>query len=147
MTKIACLIAAGLLGIACSSSKLSSALHTDASDAPGTGDAPMTSEAGAGDASADGLPPGMVAPSPPDVACTGDADAAAECDLPPSTCAIWPGACDAGNYECLLGSPWIVYYQNPRCVAGHCVWDQAYFQCPGDKACRGGACMSVLVTA
>jgi hypothetical protein len=147
MTKAAYLIAAGLLGLACSSSKLTSALHADASDAPLSGDAPLMSEDGPSDAPPDGLPPGLVAPAPPDVACTGDADAAAACDLPPSTCAMWPGACDAGALTCIIGSAWIVYYENPRCVAGHCVWDQAYFECAGGKACRAGACTTILTTA
>ena len=146
MTKLAHLLAAALLGLACSSGNKGLASPSDASDAPATSDGPLMSQDGSA-TDPDALPPGMVAPAPPDVACTGDADAAIECDLPPSTCAIWPGACDAGVLACIGGSPWIVYYQNPRCVAGHCVWDQAYFECDGGKSCRAGACMTVLTTA
>jgi hypothetical protein len=138
MTKIACLMAVALFGLACSSTSPGTSPRADASD----------DTLGTASPDADpSLPAGMSAPEPPDVACTGQADAAIECDLPPSTCALWPTACDAGNYQCLLGSPWIVYYQNPRCVAGHCVWDQAYFQCQGGQSCRAGACMSILTTA
>jgi hypothetical protein len=91
------------------------------------------------------LPSGLVAESPPEVSCTGQADAAVECDLPMSTCAL-PSGCDADVNVCMSGSTWIVYYENPRCVAGRCVWDQAYFHCDGISYCTRGACMAVLGT-
>jgi hypothetical protein len=91
------------------------------------------------------LPPDMVAAAPPEVACTGSADAGVECDLPPSTCAL-PAGCDADLATCMLYSGWIVYYENGRCVAGRCVWDQRYFQCENTSRCTQGACMSILLT-
>jgi len=91
------------------------------------------------------LPPDMVAAAPPDVACTGDADAGVECDLPTSTCAV-PVDCDADLTSCMNASFWLVYYENGRCVAGHCVWDQRYFQCSKTSVCSRGACASILLT-
>jgi hypothetical protein len=91
------------------------------------------------------LPPDMIAAPPPDVACTGAADAGVECDLPPSTCAV-PTGCDADLATCMFYSSWIVYYENGRCVAGHCVWDQSYFQCGKTSVCSQGACASILLT-
>jgi hypothetical protein len=91
------------------------------------------------------LPSGLAAESPPEVQCTGQADGAVECDLPMSTCAL-PSGCDADLATCMSGSTWIVYYENPRCVAGRCVWDQSYFQCDGRSFCTRGACIAVLGT-
>jgi hypothetical protein len=85
------------------------------------------------------LPSGFSAPSPPEVACDGQADAAVACDLPPSTCALFT-ACDASALSCGPQSIWMVYYQNPRCVDGRCVWDEGYFQCEGFTSCVQGAC-------
>jgi hypothetical protein len=69
-----------------------------------------------------------------------------ECDLPPSTCALRDD-CDADVASCMVGSSWIVYYENPRCVAGRCVWDQEYFQCGAFGRCSLGACISIGTTA
>jgi hypothetical protein len=90
------------------------------------------------------LPAGWVGETPPDLACSGQADAAVECDLPPSTCAL-RDSCDAGVASCVSGSAWIVYYENPRCVAGRCVWDQEYFRC-ATGLCLYGACASIGTT-
>lgn len=92
------------------------------------------------------LPPDYAAPPQPEVSCTGTKDAAVECDLPTSTCAV-SVACDAGLSSCLPWSPWIVFYQNGRCVAGRCVWDEGYFECGGNSRCGSGGCMQILTTA
>jgi hypothetical protein len=82
------------------------------------------------------LPADLVAPAPPDVCCDANVGAAA-CDLPPSVCAVVKGA-DGGF---VASTQWIVFYENPRCVSGHCLWDQSYFQCSGGStACQNGAC-------
>jgi hypothetical protein len=91
------------------------------------------------------LPAALVAESPPAVACTGQVDATVECDLPHSTCAL-PAGCDADLTSCMSRSNWIVYYENARCVAGRCVWDQSYFQCDGSSRCSQGACIAILGT-
>jgi hypothetical protein len=81
------------------------------------------------------LPADSVAPPQPEVACAGDAGAA-ECTLPPSVCAL-PAGCDAATNACPI-STWFVFYENPRCVSGRCVWDQQYFDCPAEGCHRGG---------
>ena len=92
------------------------------------------------------LPAGWLAESPPEVSCTGQVDAAVECELPASTFAL-PSGCDASGTSCMFGSRWLVYYENGRCVAGRCVWDQAYFQCGGASTCIYGACITLVGTA
>jgi hypothetical protein len=79
------------------------------------------------------LPPNLTAPPPPSICC--DVNAARGCDLPPSTCAVVAGV-DASPY-----TAWIVYYENPRCLDGLCVWDQSYFQCLSSDICVRGACL------
>jgi hypothetical protein len=53
--------------------------------------------------------------SDPGASGTGDPDAAAECAPPPSYCA---------------DDLYLVYYENGRCVAGVCQWDQVFYECP-----------------
>jgi hypothetical protein len=118
---------------------------TGAGGGPSDAAADATVGAGSPDASPS-LPAGWLAESPPEVSCTGQVDAAVECELPASTCALASG-CDADVATCMSGSKWIVYYENARCVAGRCVWDQQYFQCASPSTCRFGACITVLGTA
>ena len=91
------------------------------------------------------LPATLVVVPPPEVSCAGQADAAVECDLPLSTCAV-PSGCIGDLASCMSRSSWIVYYENPRCVDGRCVWDQAYFQCDSGSFCYKGACMPRITT-
>jgi hypothetical protein len=153
---------AGVGGCSSSSTPLASgqAGATGGATVTGAGGVTMTTGAGGGssDAATDlavgpgspdanqTLPAGWLAESPPEVSCTGQVDAAVECELPASTCALASG-CDADVATCMSGSKWIVYYENARCVAGRCVWDQAYFQCGSPSVCRFGACITVLGTA
>jgi hypothetical protein len=93
--------------------------------APAPGPAPSDGEPS--------LPGDLVAPAPPQIAC----DSSTTCDLPGSACAAWAST-DAGTS---IETPrWTVYYENPRCVGGRCVWDQRYFQCQGGMICVSTAC-------
>lgn len=79
------------------------------------------------------VPPGSVLfPDAPDVACGGDAG---ECPLPPSACA--DPSCDGGACP---GTQWVVYYDNPMCVSGQCVYTNRYFECSVSTTCSGGGC-------
>jgi hypothetical protein len=94
----------------------------------------------AGAADAQRTPPDDVTfPPPPVVTCGADAgDGGGACDLPPSSCAD-PTCADA-SASCDPWS-WVVYYDNPRCVNGRCVWDRAYFQCASFDRCSHGGCV------
>ena len=83
------------------------------------------------------LPANFTAPAPPQVSCD-PAAAGTICDLPVSQCPV-PNDADAGFRT---DPNWVAYYENPRCVAGRCVWDQRYFQCQGSWVCIVGACAS-----
>jgi hypothetical protein len=88
------------------------------------------------------LPSDFTAPTPPAVAC--DAAAAGTiCDLPPSQCPV--AAVTDASFITTVN--WIAYYENPRCVAGRCVWDQRYFRCRPTWACFVGACGSTTLAA
>jgi hypothetical protein len=91
------------------------------------------------------LPATLVVVPPPEVSCTGQVDAAVECDLPLSTCAV-PSGCTGDLASCMARSGWLVYYENPRCVDRRCVWDQAYFQCESGSYCSKGACSPLITT-
>ena len=84
------------------------------------------------------LPADLAGPPPPIMACD-PAAGATMCALPSNGCPVAAGA-DAGTYS--RPASWIYYYENPRCVAGRCLWDQRYFQCSGAWACTQGACES-----
>jgi hypothetical protein len=88
------------------------------------------------------LPADFTAPAPPQVSCD-PAAAGTICDLPVSQCPV-PNDTDAG----FRAEPsWVAYYENPRCVAGRCVWDQRYFRCQVTWACMVGACASTTLAA
>jgi len=108
--------------------------RTTTADAPGDRSEAGDDLATAGPDADPILPAEFMPPVPPEKACAGDGGAT-ECDLPPSTCAQ-PRGCDAG----FCYSPWIAYYENPRCVAGRCVWDTSYFECLSVRPCQAGAC-------
>jgi hypothetical protein len=76
-------------------------------------------------------PANVLFPEPPQITCS----MASDCEFPPSACAD-PG-CDAGGCP---GSSWVVYYDNPQCNAGKCVFEQRYFQCFGSYSCGNGGC-------
>ena len=88
----------------------------------------------ASDIAADAVvPPANVSfPEAPDVACGGDA---AACPLPPSACA--DPSCDA---SACYGLQWVVYYDNPTCVSGKCVYTNRYFECSLGTQCTSGGC-------
>jgi hypothetical protein len=90
------------------------------------------------------LPPGFVTPPPPRIACDGADGGPTTCDIPPSACASAAG-CDGGYEACL--PIWFVFYENPRCVAGWCVWDEGVFPCTQSfHECREGACVYISPT-
>jgi hypothetical protein len=76
-------------------------------------------------------PANVVFPDPPQLTCSRVSD----CEFPPSTCA--DPSCDGGVCP---GYPWVVYYDNPQCNAGKCVFEQRYFECGGWEVCSGGGC-------
>jgi hypothetical protein len=84
------------------------------------------------------LPSNLMPPAQPMISCGGDA---AACSLPPSACAV-PAGCGASSCG---SSPWVVYYDNPRCVDGACAWDQRYFQCE-TNICFNGGCLPLSTT-
>jgi hypothetical protein len=86
------------------------------------------------DVSADAVvpPANVMFPEAPDVSC-GDAG---DCPLPPSACA--DPSCDGGG--ACYGFRWVVYYDNPACVNGQCVYTNRYFECSLDTTCTAGGC-------
>ena len=89
----------------------------------------------ASDVSADApvVPPANVMfPAAPDASCGDDAG---DCQLPPSACA--DPSCDGGSCP---GFQWVVYYDNPMCVSGKCVYTNRYFQCSALTMCTYGGC-------
>ena len=100
---------------------------TEDSPAPG---APFASDA------EPSLPATLAAPAAPQISCD-PAATGTSCDLPGSGCPASVGV-DAGTS--IPEPSWLFYYENPRCIAGRCAWDQRYFQCQGGKACMSGAC-------
>ena len=129
-------LASILLAMASSCSSSSTA---KGGDAAATNDVGQTSDVGqthdvAADVSADAvLPPANVSfPEAPDVDCGGDA---AACPLPPSVCA--DPSCDASACP---GLQWVVYYDNPTCVSGKCVYTNRYFECSVGTMCAAGGC-------
>ena len=85
------------------------------------------------------LPPGFAAPPQPLIACDGADGGPTTCDVPLSVCPISTG-CDAGYEAC--EPVWFIYYENPRCVDGRCVWDEGTFRCTQSfYYCRRGACV------
>ena len=113
----------------------------------GADSAPGTTIVGVSDAAppppqrppdAQATPPLAIAfPDPPAVSCTGDAGEQGGCDFPQPACAQIE-IDDAGT---LHGRDWLVYYDNPRCVAGQCVYDPLYYQCVS-TFCSNGGCRS-----
>ena len=134
------LIAAVLIGLgaistaSCSSSTKSGSLSNGDSGA----DVATSSDAADGSSDAPHLPATLTAPAQPNVACSGSDTST--CTLPPSMCALYQ-QCDAsGGVSC--NAPWVVYYQNPHCVSGSCVWDENYFQCQNFQTnCVNGGCL------
>ena len=77
-------------------------------------------------------PADVMFPAPPQVSCA----AVSDCEFPPSACAA--PSCDGGGCP---GSEWVVYYDNPQCLAGKCAFEQRYFQCIGGlTTCSLGGC-------
>jgi len=81
------------------------------------------------------LPPsGLLFPDPPLISCDESAADGGGCEFAPSVCNLT--ACDdAGSCTQLR---WLKAYTNPRCVAGQCVWDPAYYNC--QDLCLNGRC-------
>ena len=81
------------------------------------------------------LPPsGLLFPDPPLISCNESAADGGGCEFAPSVCNLT--ACDdAGSCTQLR---WLKAYTNPRCVAGQCVWDPAYYNC--QDLCLNGRC-------
>jgi hypothetical protein len=79
-------------------------------------------------------PMGITFPDAAPMTCGGDAG---RCDFPPSACA----APDCTSTGC-PGLAWIVYFDNPTCVSGQCVFTKRYFQCSNSMACLSGGCIS-----
>ena len=79
------------------------------------------------------VPPANVSfPEAPEASCGDDAG---ECPLPPSACADY--SCDGGI---CWGLGWVVYYDNPTCVSGTCVYTKRYFECSVLSECSAGGC-------
>jgi hypothetical protein len=78
-------------------------------------------------------PDNVMFPAAPDLACGGDAG---ECPLPPSACA--DPSCDGGGI--CPGWQWVVYYDDPVCVSGKCVYTNWYFKCDALSMCSLGGC-------
>jgi hypothetical protein len=120
-----------LLAMASSCSSSNTAKGGDASS---TNDVGQTNDI-ASDMSADApvVPPADVMfPEAPDLSCGGDAG---ECQLPPSACA--DPSCDGGACP---GIQWVVYFDNPVCVSGKCVYTNRYFECSNGTMCAAGGC-------
>jgi len=63
-------------------------------------------------------------PDPVPVACSADASEAGSCPLPRSVCA---------------DGRWLVFYDNPLCLADSCTWEKRYLDC-GNLGCFVGQC-------
>ena len=87
------------------------------------------------DAAAVTPPSSVVFPDPPLISCDASAAGGGGCDFAPSACEI-PACDDAGS---CTPARWIKAYANPRCVAGQCVWDPAYYNC--QDLCVNGRCL------
>ena len=133
------MLVAGGGAVSCSSSS-----HPAATD--GAADRPVDSpvtEAGGerldGPADVSMSPPSDVTfIDPPPMACSGDGGGTAGgCDFPTSNCSNNDYCDDAGICS---GGRWIVYYDNPRCQNGHCVWDRRFHDCGAVSYCSRGAC-------
>jgi hypothetical protein len=86
------------------------------------------------------VPPANVTfPEAPEASCGDDAG---ECPLPPSACADY--SCDGGI---CYGIGWVVYYDNPTCVSGQCVYTKRYFECNLFSECVNGGCRYSGTTA
>ena len=126
-----------LLAMASGCSSSSTAKGGDASatnDLGQAGDVGQTNDV-APDMSTDApvVPPAAVMfPQAPDVSCGGGAG---DCPLPPSACA--DPSCDGGACP---GLQWVVYYDNPMCVSGKCVYTNRYFECSLETMCASGGC-------
>jgi hypothetical protein len=75
-------------------------------------------------------PSGVTFPDAPQMSCA----SAGDCEFPPSAC---------GRPDCdgqCLAVEWVVYYDNPTCTSGQCVFTKRYFQCSGGMACAMGGC-------
>jgi hypothetical protein len=77
-------------------------------------------------------PANVMFPDAPEVSCGGDAG---DCQFPPSACA--DPSCDGGACP---GFQWVVYYDNPMCVSGKCVYTNRYFECSLGTMCSAGGC-------
>jgi len=119
-----------LLAVASSCSSSSTAKVGDAAT---TNDVGQTNDVAA-DVSADAVvpPANVMFPEAPDVSCGGDAG---DCPLPPSACA--DPSCDGGA---CYGLQWVVYFDNPACVNGQCVYTNRYFECSLGTMCTAGGC-------
>jgi len=129
----AVVLMAAALGWGCSSSTQTTAPRPDAAaDVPARSDALIDRKTEIPDSAQPTPPANVLFPDPPHLTCARDSD----CEFPAPACAN-PGCEDGG----CLGLWWIVYYDNPRCTAGSCVFDPRYFQCTGQTACFGGGCV------
>ena len=79
-------------------------------------------------------PSSVVFPDPPFISCDDSAADGGGCDFAPSVCNLH--ACDDAG--ACTPTQWIKAYANPRCVAGQCVWDPAYYNC--QDLCVDGRC-------
>jgi hypothetical protein len=145
-TSIAALAAGGallaqLLAASCDSGASQRASHTTLPDAAvdGATDAPMATSSDASNDSDDAWSgdshrdPGVdldatnldgPGPDPAPVACAAVAAEAGSCPFPHSVCA---------------DRSWLVFYDNPRCIADSCAWDKRYLDC-GNVGCFAGQC-------
>jgi hypothetical protein len=137
--KSAHLVVLSLVGLAACVSAGCSSNSNPASADSGADHPTSTPDAAGSDALQ--LPAELMSPQEPEVACSGSDTTA--CTLPASACAIYR-TCDGSASAC--GAPWVVYYQNPHCMNGHCVWDENYFQCNGPAGCYNGGCQPVGTT-
>ena len=87
------------------------------------------------DAAALTPPSGLVFPDPPLISCDASAANGGGCDFAPSACEI-PACDDAGS---CTATRWMKAYANPRCIAGQCVWDPAFYYC--QDLCVNGRCL------
>jgi len=130
-------ILALLLAIASGCSSSVTAKGGDAAvttDVGQSNDVAQTNDVGqTNDATADAVvpPANVMFPAGPDVSCGGDAG---DCPLPPSACAV---PCDPTSCD---GLQWVVYYDDPVCVSGKCVYTNRYFECSPGTMCTAGGC-------
>lgn len=134
LSRLLMLVTAVTLGSTCS--KNGAAVGDAAIDVPTSSDLGSTSDVGqASEVPADALltpPAGVTFPDTASMSCAGGAE---DCQFPPSACADL--GCDGGQCP---GLQWVVYYDNPRCVSGQCVFTKRYFQCGPGTACSVGGC-------